>query len=192
MDVEVIAFGGLCVLVWGEVQIGIAEIAGMRDPLCGEARFFEHVLQAFTGAIGNQAELGVGGGFQRGANGTEGRVGIGEPVECVERDDEIEFIAEREISSIGDFEMKIGRGMFCGEGNHFVRGVNAEDGAARKARCDLRSDAAVTAADVEDTFGAVETKKGEDFFCHGFLEAGTANVIGGVPFGHAKKLTVFG
>ena len=72
---------------------------------------------------------------------------------------------------------------FPRETDHFCRGVNAGNEAARHGAGDFGGDFAVAATNIENVFVTAQLELGDEFARPGLLHGGIRGVIGGIPSG---------
>ncbi len=110
---------------------------------------------------------------------------IGDPVQRVEGDDEVEFVLEGQLAGIRDRELQVGMGrnpVILGEGDHLGGGIDASDRALGNPRGNFSGGLPIAAADIENAFAPLEFEQREHLFRHGGLKGGEAVVFRGVPF----------
>src|SRR6185437_8567312 len=120
-----------------------------------------------------QAKLRLTTRNQGGAYGTKRGLLLWNPMQRIERNQEIKLVFERKAASVRHLKTKVGQRRWTeaasGEANHVSRWIDAYDRALRSARSDFCGDLPVTAADIKDSFRTLEIEQSEYFLPHRFL-----------------------
>ena len=170
------------------MQVRIVKLVKIADPSRRPARLFDHIFEALALAFQNKTEQRLTIGRHRRAYGAESRILIGNPVERIKRNHEIELIPEGQGASVRHVESKIGpdRGteVARSESDHIPRGIDTNHRAAWNASSDRRRDLAVAASDIEHPFRAPEIEQSEHLLGHRLLKPRSLRVLSRIPFRH--------
>ena len=91
-----------------QVQIGLMKLLEVFRPSCGVACFLQHMFQAVPCTLPNEPKLGAGSRLHGSANGLHGLVLFRNPVQRIERDDEVELLAVSQFASVSHLETEVG------------------------------------------------------------------------------------
>jgi hypothetical protein len=130
--------------------------------------------------------LGKASVFQNATYGAKRPILLRNPVQGIERDDQIELVLVGQLPGVCNRKLKICMkcGVGRGKGNHVRGSIDANHRTLGNAGGNFSRCLSVPTTYIKDSFVALEVKQRKDLFCHSRLQGGDPSVFRCIPFRH--------